>query len=223
VGPRWVTCPGRLPPRCSYGHAIIPQWFPDFRSRQCLAVYSTIRGYRISRWKMPPSITELDEADQCLRDREPLGDLSLRTLRRPYCCDRLRSELGHRVQLACRNPTAPLAAHVSHVVQLRAREEMGWIHAPRPVAAVQNAEACRNRPVRRLEGQPVRIAGPTSPPERSVAVAQTACPEPAPFRARRFVGVVIEPLLQRRAPAHLRARPLHAALGRPSIAARAAR
>ena len=172
---------------------------------------------------MPPSVTELDKADQCLRDREPLGDLPLRTLRRPYCHDRLRSELGHRVQLACRNPTAPLAAHVSHVVQLRAREQMGWIHALRPVAPVQNAEACRDRSVGRLEGQPVRIAGPILPLERSVAMAQTACPEPTPFRACRFVSVVIESLLQGRVATHLRARPPHAALGSSPISARASR
>ena len=120
AGLRWVTCPGPLPPRCSYGHAIIPPWFPDFRSRRCLAVHSTTHGHCISRWKMPPCLAEFDLADRRLSDAEASADLALQASRRSDRLDHLWRELRARVQFARWRPPAALAEHVAHVVEVRA-------------------------------------------------------------------------------------------------------
>jgi hypothetical protein len=190
----------------------------------CCPVHSTTHGHCIRRWKMPPSGTELDGADRRLTDAEARADLALHAGRRPDRLDRLGRELRPPVALACRRPPASLRVHVAHVVQVRAREKMGRVDAQRPVAAVQDMGALRDGPICGHEGQAVRSAVPTSPVQLSIVIiVPSALPQPTPFGARRFVGVVIEPLLQRCASPHVGSRAAHAALGTAPICARAAR
>jgi hypothetical protein len=69
--------------------------------------------------------------------------------------DLISVQLSRWLAFTMRVPT--LGDHVGHIVAMRSKEEVSWIHASWIVAAVQDMKAERDRTERKLVGDTMRV------------------------------------------------------------------